>query len=113
MYFSCICREEGDLHILLLCHLEGPLSFVFDFAYVIFSMQSFKNILNIKSKLFYFSSIVSGFLVIFSKPFPIPISSSSTCIILYFTFICVILLDFIFVCDIKNISNFILFQMAI
>ena len=25
MYFCCICGEEGDLHVLLLCHLEGPL----------------------------------------------------------------------------------------
>ena len=25
MYFWCICGEEGDLHILLLCHSEGPL----------------------------------------------------------------------------------------
>ena len=23
MYFWCICGEEGDLHVLLLCHLEG------------------------------------------------------------------------------------------
>ena len=25
MYFWCICGEEGDLHVLLLRHLEGPL----------------------------------------------------------------------------------------
>ena len=25
MYFWCICWEEGDLHVLLLHHLEGPL----------------------------------------------------------------------------------------
>ena len=24
MYFSCICGQEGGLHVLLLCHLEGP-----------------------------------------------------------------------------------------
>ena len=24
MYFWCICGEEGDFHVLLLCHLEGP-----------------------------------------------------------------------------------------
>ena len=24
MYFWCICGEEGDLHLWLLCHLEGP-----------------------------------------------------------------------------------------
>ena len=28
MYFWCICGEDGDLHILFLCHLEGlPLYF--------------------------------------------------------------------------------------
>ena len=26
MYFWCICGEEGDLPILLLCHLESPLA---------------------------------------------------------------------------------------
>ena len=30
MYFWCICGEEGDLHVLLFCHLEGlSLGFVF------------------------------------------------------------------------------------
>ena len=24
MYFCCICGEESDLYVLLLCHLEGP-----------------------------------------------------------------------------------------
>ena len=24
MYFLYICVEEADLHVLLLCHLEGP-----------------------------------------------------------------------------------------
>ena len=24
MYFCCICGEEDDLHVLLLCNLEGP-----------------------------------------------------------------------------------------
>ena len=29
MYFRCICGEEGDLHVLLLHHLEGLLTLLF------------------------------------------------------------------------------------
>ena len=37
MYFWCICGEEGDLHILLLCHLEGPLlNLVLTYIFLIF-----------------------------------------------------------------------------
>ena len=41
MYFSCICGEDGDLHVLLLRHLEGalqPIIFlvIFYFLFILF-----------------------------------------------------------------------------
>lgn len=31
MYFCCIFWEEGDLHMLFLCHLEGPVLIIISF----------------------------------------------------------------------------------
>ena len=63
MYFWCICGEEGDLHILLLHHLEG-LSPSYVFSKAFFLLLSF---LSLKSQILFFRPQVNriGFIIIF------------------------------------------------